>query len=469
MFLAAVAIRGVALALDSRPRFFFGDSESYLYTAFGRWIPPDRSWLYGLAVNALLHVTHHLVALIAVQAALSAAACAATAALLRSLGGRPWVAWTALLLHSADPLLHYYDRSVLTDAPGAAAVWLGIVLVVTGLVRCGWWPWVAACPFLWLAITLRTALLPLVMLASAYALVVRMATVAREWRDQASLPWSTRLRPLAGPAALAAAVACGVTVYAVATGKAVGSTPALNPKSGYFLLAQVAPILAPVDFNGLGISDPDGLLRDTRHQEFALRDWQHYAEQGLALRMERELGDWRRTSEAGRQLARRSIQRDPFGFARLGLATARDYLALALDEAGFRSGLGLDRPLPDGMVVDLHAKVWDDIEPEAVARTSLVLNAMRGWSHALPLMCWLALLLPVAVALGPHPCVSPGRVAVPLLWACCWTYAAFLFAFSTGYLQRYLLPFSPLLLCLLGVWMERWLRRREERPLIATA
>ncbi len=463
MALAAIAIRVAVFALDRQPRFFLGDSASYLDTAIGRWVPPDRSWLYGLGLNALLRSTHHLAAMIAVQGAFSAAACVATAGLLRALGARRWIAWAALLLHGADPLWHYYDRSVLTDGPGAAAIWIGVALVAVALARNLRSAWIAAVLFLWVTICLRTALLPLLLFAPAFALSVRAWHVLRAARGVPGAPgepWRARLRPLAGPAALAAGIAAGLVAYAVATGAVVGARPALNPKAGYFLIGQVAPILAPEDFRRLGIADPGALLRETRAADYTLRNWQVFDEQGLALRMERELGDWRRTSRAARIAARRSIVRDPVGFARLAATCGAEYLRLGVDPGSFAGGFGLDRPLPDTLVASLRAKVDDDVDAHMVARPSPVLSAIRPWSHVLPIVSWLALLVPVAVLLPGRRSVAAGGNVVTLLGASSLIYSAFLFAASVGFTQRYLLPFTPLVLSLLGLWAEGRLRRR---------
>ena len=170
---AAVSIRLIVLALDSQVRFFLGDSASasYLSTAFGIWIPPDRSWLYGLGVNAILRLAPWLGAVILVQSLVSATLPAGAAVMLRSMGVRRWLSWAALIMLSADPMLLYYDQSIMTDAPAAAAVWLGIVFTAAGALRGGTWRWSCTAAAFWVAICLRVTVLPLVLLALAWALM----------------------------------------------------------------------------------------------------------------------------------------------------------------------------------------------------------------------------------------------------------------------------------------------------------
>ena len=127
---AAFAIEATLFLLDHRVRFFMGDSESYLATGFGRWIPPDRSWLYGLAINRILLVTHRLSAVLGLQVLLGALIPGTAAALCATLGCRRWLCWAVLLVLCADPLRLYYGRSLMTDEPGAVATWLGVFFLL---------------------------------------------------------------------------------------------------------------------------------------------------------------------------------------------------------------------------------------------------------------------------------------------------------------------------------------------------
>ena len=43
----------ISFVLDSNPQVFMGDSVSYLTTAMLKWIPPDRSFVYGFLVDDL--------------------------------------------------------------------------------------------------------------------------------------------------------------------------------------------------------------------------------------------------------------------------------------------------------------------------------------------------------------------------------------------------------------------------------
>ncbi|HEY6207266.1 MAG TPA: hypothetical protein VIW21_14005, partial [Chthoniobacterales bacterium] len=49
--LAIVILKFLLLALDSSPKFYLGDSISYLWTSLTGWIPDDRSYFYGFVIR----------------------------------------------------------------------------------------------------------------------------------------------------------------------------------------------------------------------------------------------------------------------------------------------------------------------------------------------------------------------------------------------------------------------------------
>jgi hypothetical protein len=448
-FGAAITLRASVLAIDARPRFFLGDSESYLSTAVGGWMPNDRSWLYGLAVNLLLRASHALSSVIAVQTLCSAALCAAVAVACRRLGVRSWIAWCVLVALSLEPMLLYYDRSIMTDAPGTAAVTLG-VLAAGAMMLDGRSSWPAAVGLL-AALVLRTALVPLVLWVPAFALA-RALVAARD----RSARWAGARRA----AALLGVVLAGVVVYAAATGAVTRSPPSLNPRGGYFLLGVVAPILAPQDFEGRGVRDAAGLLAESRHRELPLRNWQVFGPGGLASHLDAALGDWRKVSRAGTLLARRSIVRDPVGFAALALGQGAEYLSVGPYRARFAAEFGLDRPLSASTVDALRSKVSHPVDAGLPWRPSPVLSALHLAVAWPPVLCWLAVLSP-ALALA---CV--GRVAestrsfVLLVATSTWLYLASVWALSPELVPRYLLPLAPMTAVLVAVAIDAALRRQ---------
>ncbi len=72
LLLAIFLIKGLFLLIDSRPGFFLGDSESYLFTATSGWIPDDRSFVYGYFLRYIALSAHSLRVMVLIQACLSA-------------------------------------------------------------------------------------------------------------------------------------------------------------------------------------------------------------------------------------------------------------------------------------------------------------------------------------------------------------------------------------------------------------
>jgi hypothetical protein len=456
-FLAvAIAVRGVFLLLDLQPRFLLGDSESYLATRLGGWIPNDRSWVYGLFINRYLELSHSLSSLVLFQSLLTAISFALLATVCVRLGIRESICWAVLILASVDPLHLYCDRALLTDAPGAALLLLGFLALVANFVHPSTRSAVAAAGFLALALVLRTAFVPVILFAAFYPLGLLAVRWVRARRSARSLS-RVGLTPAL---TLAGCVLFSMAVYARLTGQLTGAPSSLNPRSGYFLMGTFAPLLAPSDFEGLGVANPEGLLVATESKARELRNVQVYAPAGIDLRLEHELGDWRRVSRVGSIAVRRAVLRDPLGFVDLVVMNAGDYLTPARWGPTTSMDLGTDRSLPPDMVAKLATLVWEGVSAELPARPSLVLRWTLATRWALPFLCWAALLLPFGFVVVARR-IDPGeRTAATFCAAAMLLYLATVFAFSVDVGSRYLLPLQPLLLLLTAVMLEGMLRHR---------
>jgi hypothetical protein len=450
--IAVVAgIRLLALAIDSHPRFFLGDSESYLFTQLKGWIPPDRSWFYGLGANFLLSLYHRFISVILIQSLLSIILYTITAALLFRLGVRRWLVWAVLLLLSIEPAFLFYDRALLTDSPCAAALWTGIVLTAMGMLRGGARYWAGAAIALSFAAFLRTAALPLILATPIFALG---AGIVSTWRESGSL---RRLwMHIRAPGCVLAVVLSALALYAVIAGRLTQSKPSLNPKSGYFMISTVSPLLAPEDFAGLSINNPEQLLRETRSKEFYLRNAQIFSDQGLGSRIERELGSWQAASKVAAIAACRCILRDPKGYAGLVMKSAGEYIDFQKSHQIFKTSFGLDRPLSENMLTGLSTKVRDKLEASMPWKPSPLLRYLNNWAAISPLIVWMSLLMPFA-ALIPIRRPPGAWPVVLLIIICCWIQPLTAFALGTECTLRYLFPFIIPILIIMAVEIDRWL------------
>src|SRR5689334_14263457 len=111
VFIGIAAIKTVFLLLDNRPAYFFGDSGAYLTTATIKWIPPDRSFLYGYLLRRIAYHSHSLQAMIVAQVLLSAiAAWLLYFALAKFFHAPPALALAGGLLCTVEPLQLLAER-----------------------------------------------------------------------------------------------------------------------------------------------------------------------------------------------------------------------------------------------------------------------------------------------------------------------------------------------------------------------
>ena len=102
--------------LDPSPKFFLGDSASYIWTAISGWIPIDRSFVYGYLVGWLSLPTHSLTSLLLFQAFLGCATALIVAFACRYFFGLSLRAsYLFGVLCAIDPLQLLWERYVMTE------------------------------------------------------------------------------------------------------------------------------------------------------------------------------------------------------------------------------------------------------------------------------------------------------------------------------------------------------------------
>jgi hypothetical protein len=114
--LGIFAIKFLLLIVDPLPKFYLGDSFSYIHTATTGWIPADRSYFYGYLIRWLALWTASLTPLLIVQVSLGGAVAIITA----------WICWTIFELRTwasffiglaccLDPLQLFWERALMTE------------------------------------------------------------------------------------------------------------------------------------------------------------------------------------------------------------------------------------------------------------------------------------------------------------------------------------------------------------------
>lgn len=311
VFLAILFIKSILLIADSQPGYFLGDSEAYLATATIKYVPADRSVLYGLLLRRVALRAHSLERVIVLQALLSAiAAWLLFLALKHIFGVRFRVAALFAILCSIEPLQLLSERYVLTEACATFLFAVHFVLALLHVQRGRLWSLVGAQVIGVLLVAFRISLLPLVLIDSV-------------------------LVPLLSPRRMRVAIAyLGVSIvvsqgllgiYKNWYGKQIHREAAVFYTDGAFLVTDFAPLIEPEDFPVPAKRDAifSNLLYD-RHDP-STRAKQHFWEGGLWPNIEKEIPDARQANDAARATAIHALMRQPFGTLRLGLSMFFQY------------------------------------------------------------------------------------------------------------------------------------------------
>jgi putative flippase GtrA len=293
-----LALKLFALMLDPQPQFFMGDSASYVHTALTGWVPPDRSYLYGVLIRIIAADTQSLAPLVLAQVSLSAAT-ALLAAWWAELVFRPGRAILCVVAFvcALDPSPLLYERYVMTEAFSLFALAAMIVALTTLIVR-GRWLWVLpAAAAGTLVVGLRASLMPVVvcclLVGPLLALLVRTLDLRR--------------------------TLLGLGIAAVSV-PVLGSLVA-RIETGPFLLSAWSPLLTPQDF-----PDPEQGARvlrgiDVGNPELFAREVNLWHPTGLMQRLSEEVAEPRARHRLARETAKRVLLRDPMGVAGLGWRT----------------------------------------------------------------------------------------------------------------------------------------------------
>jgi len=115
--LIACLLSALTWLVDHDPKYYLGDSSSYLLTAVQGFIPPDRSFVYGFIIRAIALPVHSLAPLLTLQAIAGVVSVAGFGYCLSRFGpsNRPLLI-LLMVLFSVEPMHMLFQRFVLTEA-----------------------------------------------------------------------------------------------------------------------------------------------------------------------------------------------------------------------------------------------------------------------------------------------------------------------------------------------------------------
>jgi hypothetical protein len=331
--LVIVAVKFAVFALDPLPKFWGGDSKSYLLTAISGWIPEDRSFLYGFVIRWVALSTSSLTSLLVLQVFASAnIALVCGWICLRIFKLPPWSAFAAGLLCCLDPLQLYWERAVMTET---LSLLLYVLLLQRSFVylrkkRIRELIWIQLIGIL--AISFRISYLLLVYAVTvalpilAFALANDSASEERGADGHVKRLAFARLMRLGGHILLSLAMlVLSHGAYRRINGALSHREPKYLYVTGIDLLTFWAPVLQPSD-----AADPrlGELIRNGG--EFKINDI-HYRVPQLHLkgflidRLRQIEPDRARQDRLARQTALHALRRDPLAILNLAWQTYADF------------------------------------------------------------------------------------------------------------------------------------------------
>jgi len=351
MLIAACFLVGrlSGLLLDATPRFFLGDSGSYLETALTGWVPPDRSYLYGLLLRGLFNFWPTLTAVVLLQSlagVLTGIIFWATLRLRLHVGR--WTSAVLTGLFFLDPFVLYYERAVLTESLSLLFFSAFIYFMLGAMARdctTRYWHFFAVELCAWGVVLVRQSFLPYVVVALIFMVGV-IAWRARSTSDGTRwfFRWCSRMF-LGG--LLVGVFVGGLSIYSQIVSRVHGCPAQLSRADGYFLSAYYAPIITPElveddELRRLIFTEPRHPMADPDY--FLQR---MFSPDGMIDRvLTKYHGD--PTAEKNRVLKRialRALVRHPIGAGRIVLGTLRDYFDLNKIEASLYTALSMNLEL----------------------------------------------------------------------------------------------------------------------------
>lgn len=406
----------ILMIWDFVPRFFQGDSVSYLSTRIGQWMPPDRSWEFGLFVNFLLRHTHGLSAFMLLQIGVLVVLVEGMR-ILFPCGRAGLMAWgLAGLFVALDPLIEIYTRFYMSDFLAMAFFLIatgGIVLALHLGLRAGN-GWLAAALILFGilgAVFFRVAYAPIGLLSAVFAalLMVRRLT-RRHWMILA-------LAAIVPVLAVGAVASANRLMFA----QRFPGEVFVTKLSGVFLAGVFAPVLTEADFRHAGIP-----ITPQEFEKLDLADYgkrvtqvwgtEHSDLQQLIKDNLHITGDYNAAiDKAASRLIMSALKRDPLGFAKVYLVGLIDFARPAEWQRQLPGEMGLTRTLPDYFITRVNQYSVLKITPDITTIRSALIRAYEAVAWLYPFQLLLGFLagLFLLIRLGPKP-----EVAVPFAAFC---------------------------------------------------
>src|SRR5712691_3750716 len=462
--LGILVVKLLLLAVDPLPKFNFGDSLGYIWTAINGRIPEDRPYFYGYVIRWICNWTGSLTSLVVIQVFLSLVIAVTVAWVCRVIFLlSEWLSYLFGFLSCIDPLQLAWERYVMPETFSLflyalvlhqSFIYLRsrrlttlIVIQVLSTIIIGFQ---------------MTFLVPLQLMAAALPLIA----FSLEPMPTAPLPGVGASRPQFWQRwifwrhlalSIISMFALNLT-YRHATGFVSHREPAYLHGMGYFLLSTWAPAIRPQD-------SPDPRLAEIiRHgNEFdlknqALRNGQRFAPGHLIDRWRQVETDKRKAGEIAMRTAINTLRDNPAGVMAIA---ARTYYA-------FWKGQAMEqyakRELRSGKIGENQVKSFleryhygggSDPAPESVTFSKWYYVAASPYYFAILLSPLLSLALLFGARDKAHALLLFAHTALIFVTT---------FLLSIAPVTRYLQPLSLLMLLSIALAVKSLYASASEEP-----
>jgi hypothetical protein len=373
-------------ALDPAPKFYMGDSASYIWTALSDWIPEARSYFYGYVIRWSSVWTQSLTWLLVLQLLLSAITCILMALTCRFVFKLParW-SYSFGFVCALDPLQLLYERSVMTEAISLFLYALVLHRAFLYLRDRRWRDLALIQAVSVLLIGFRMSYLPLVQLDSV--LLPLIAFSEDIWRflwhrsGQSASRWPT-LRSFGGHLLISVLLMLLLhTEYKQANGWISHRPPAYLHASGIHLLALLSPALEPQDSTDPGLAD---LIR--HGDEFGLKDVdlrnsQRFSPGYLIDRFSKLHPERSGAERLARQTAMNALRRNPWAVARIAWHVYAGYWSAATMKQSAESDFSFANPPTDDLIALLASRFHLTVQKGDQTKSVLQWYYLEAWPY----------------------------------------------------------------------------------------
>lgn len=331
MFCAVIAVLKLCLlALDPLPKLFMGDSGSYLWTALTRWIPYDRSYIYGYVIRWVALSGESLTALLLLQSFVSALTALVLAQICRSIFGlSARASYVIGFLCALDPFQLVWERYVMTETISlffyVAGLYFSFLYLKHRSIR-----HLAMMQALWVVlIGFRMSYLLVVQVSAVLLPILAFYPLLLErWRNRGSTPGERDPILRIVLVHLTASIAMMLLLhgaYKQVNGRLTGREPAYLYGTGLYLLASWAPILIPADAPDERLARIIEQGDEFQIKELTARNHQRHFPGYLIDRWEKAEPAAPRANQIAKTTALRALRRNPLQVLSLSAQTFAQY------------------------------------------------------------------------------------------------------------------------------------------------